>query len=46
MDLVYILIGCVFVSFSFLLVLENGLDAVAGALVRLRRALTEMTTAG
>jgi hypothetical protein len=45
-DLIYILVGCIFVSFSFLLVLENGLDAVAAALVRLRKALTEITTAG
>jgi hypothetical protein len=46
MDLIYILVGCVFVTFSFLLVVENALDAVAAALVRLRKALTEMTTAG
>jgi hypothetical protein len=46
MDLVYILIGCVFVSLSFLLVLENAMDAVGAALVRLRKALTEMTSAG
>jgi hypothetical protein len=45
-DLIYILVGCIFVSFSFLLVLETGLDTVAAALVRLRKALTEITTAG
>jgi hypothetical protein len=45
MDLLYILIGCVFVSFSFLLVVENALDAVAAALVRFRKALTEMKIA-
>ena len=46
MDLVYILIGCIFVSLSFLLALEHGLDAIAALLVRLRKALTEMTSAG
>jgi hypothetical protein len=46
MDLVYILIGCVFVSFSFLFTLEVALDVVTAALVRLRKALTEITTAG
>ena len=46
MDVVYILIGCVFTSFAFLLVLENALDAVLAGLARLRKALTEITTAG
>ena len=45
MDLIYILIGCVFVTFSFLLVLENAIDAVAASLVRFRKALTEMKIA-
>jgi hypothetical protein len=46
MDLIYILVGCVFTSFAFLLLLENALDAVLAGLVRLRKALTEITRAG
>ena len=46
MDPVYSLIGCVFTSFAFLLALENALDAILAVLARLRKTLTEVTTAG
>jgi hypothetical protein len=46
MDPIYTLIGCVFTSFAFLLVLESALDAVSAMLVRMRKALTKMTTVG
>ena len=46
MDPIYTLIGCVFTSFAFLLALESALDAVSAALVRMRKALTKMTTVG